>query len=97
MHALLRHLEDVGFAVAPGLVGSGLKPGGREVLTFIGPVDPLVELAQLAWPNAKLHDDIVAGIEQLPPLADRTQQLAVIADGYGLTALERRCLMYQMI
>ncbi|MGZ4433218.1 MAG: hypothetical protein ACXVW7_06265 [Trebonia sp.] len=25
-----------------------------------GPVDPLVELAQLAWLNAKLHDDVVA-------------------------------------
>ena len=32
-----------------------------------GPVDPLVELAQLCWLNAKLHDDIVAGIERLPP------------------------------
>lgn len=36
-----------------------------------GPVDPIVELAQLSWLNAKLHDDIVAGIEHLTPLADR--------------------------
>ena len=31
-----------------------------------GPVDPLVELAQVAWLNAKLHDDVVADIEGLP-------------------------------
>jgi thiamine kinase-like enzyme len=36
-----------------------------------GPVDPMVELAQMAWLNAKLHDDIVAEREHLPPLAAR--------------------------
>ena len=35
MHALLRHLEDVGFAAAPRVIGSGLDQDGREVLTFI--------------------------------------------------------------
>ena len=35
VHALLRHLEDVGFAAAPRVVGSGLDREGREVLTFI--------------------------------------------------------------
>jgi aminoglycoside phosphotransferase (APT) family kinase protein len=38
---------------------------GRPPVAFInwetaGPVDPLVELAQLTWLNAKLHDDILA-------------------------------------
>jgi hypothetical protein len=61
------------------------------------PVDPLVELAQLAWLNAKLHDDIVAGIEHLPPLADRAIQLAAIADAYGLTARQRRGLLDHII
>ncbi|MFI5067452.1 MAG: phosphotransferase [Streptosporangiales bacterium] len=178
VHALLRHLEDAGFAAAPRLVGSGLDPGGREVLTFIdgeftqpgpwsldgavalgsllrelhqatrsfrpppaavwfpwhgrdlgspvkvighcdvapwnivardglpvalidwetaGPVDPLVELAQLAWLNAKLHDDIVAEREHLPPLADRARQLAVIVDAYGLAARQRRGFLNQII
>jgi hypothetical protein len=178
VHALLRHLEAAGFAAAPRLVGSGLDPGGREVLTFIegeftqpgpwslegatalgallrslheatrsfrppagavwfpwhardlggpsrvfghcdvapwnivardglpvafidwetaGPVAPLVELAQLAWLNAKLHDDLVAEIEQLPPAADRARQLAAIADAYGLTARQRRGLVNQII
>jgi hypothetical protein len=31
VHALLRHLEDPGFAGAPCLVGSGLDCEGREV------------------------------------------------------------------
>src|SRR5438067_13757944 len=35
VHALLRHLEDAGFAAAPRLVGSGLATDGREALTFI--------------------------------------------------------------
>jgi hypothetical protein len=178
VHSLLRHLEAVGFAGSPRLVGSGLDADGREVLTFIegeftqpgpwtldgaaatgallrslheatrsfrpppgsawfpwhgrdlgsqarvighcdtapwnivardgmpvafidwetaGPVDPLVELAQLAWLNAKLHDDVVAGIEHLPPAEDRARQLAAIADAYGLTARQRRGLLGQII
>ena len=178
VHMLLRHLEDVGFAAAPRLVGSGIDPDGREVLTFIegeftqpgpwsldgaaalggllrslheatrslrppldvvwspwhgrdlggpdrvighcdvapwnivaqnglpvafidwetaGPVDPMVELAQLAWLNAKLHDDIVAEIEHLPPLAERARQLGTIADAYGLTAERRRDLLDRII
>ena len=171
MHALLRHLEENGFAAAPRLVGSGLDQDGREMLTFIdgeftqpgpwslegaaalgallhdlhqatrtfrppaaavwfpwhgrglggphkiighcdvapwnivardgmpvalidwetaGPVDPLVELAQLCWLNAKLHDDTVAQREHLPPAADRARQLAAIVNAYGLTASQRR-------
>jgi len=62
-----------------------------------GPVDPLVELAQLAWLNAKLHDDIVAEREHLPPLAERARQLAVIVDAYGLTARQRRGFLDQII
>jgi hypothetical protein len=178
VHMLLRHLEDVGFAAAPRLVGSGLEPDGREVLTFIegeftqpgpwsldgavalggllrslheatqsfrppldavwfpwygrdlggpdmvighcdvaswnivarnglpvafidwetaGPVDPMVELAQLAWLNAKLYDDIVAELEGLPPLAERARQLGAIADAYGLTAGQRCGLLDRII
>jgi aminoglycoside phosphotransferase (APT) family kinase protein len=178
VHLLLRHLEQVGFAAAPRLVGSGFDASGREMLTFIegeftdrgpwtldgaaalgrllrelhqatstfrppadavwfpwhardlggpvrvighcdvapwnlvardgtpvalidwetaGPVDPLVELAQLCWLNAKLHDDIVADLEGLPPAADRARQLAVIVDGYGLTARQRRGFVDRMV
>lgn len=62
-----------------------------------GPVDPLTELAQLCWLNAKLHDDIVARREHLPPLAERARQLAVIAEGYGLPTRQRRGLIDRMI
>jgi hypothetical protein len=178
VHALLRHLENEGFAAAPRLAGTGLDSAGRETLTFIegeftqpgpwsiegaaalggllrglhratssfrpppdaawfpwhgrdlgspakqighcdvapwnivarggmpvafidwetaGPVDPLVELAQLCWLNAKLHDDIVAEREQLPPVADRARQLAAIVDGYGLAPRQRRGFFDQIV
>jgi hypothetical protein len=178
VHALLRHLEEVGFTAAPRLVGAGLDQDGREMLTFIdgefiqpgpwgldgaamlgallrdlhqatrtfcprpdavwfpwhgrdlggnrkvighcdvapwnivardglpvalidwetaGPVDPLVELAQLCWLNAKLHDDIVAEREHLPAAADRARLLAAIVDGYGLAAFGRRGFLDQII
>jgi Phosphotransferase enzyme family len=178
VHALLRHLEDVGFPAAPRLVGSGMDHRGREMLTFIdgeftqpgpwslggatalgsllrdlhqaassfrpppdavwfpwhgrhlggpakvighcdaapwnivarhglpvalidwetaGPVDPIVELAQMCWLNAKLHDDIVAELEHLPPLADRARQLAAIVDAYGLSARQRRDFVDRLI
>jgi hypothetical protein len=171
VHALLRHLEQVGFAAAPRLVASGYAADGREQLTFIegtvanpgpwslegtvavagllrqlhdatatfeppsgatwfawhgrplggpdrvighcdlapwniiardglpvgfidwefaGPVDPLVELAQVCWLNAKLHDDIVAEREGLPPATHRAQQLRAMVDAYGLSATQRR-------
>jgi Ser/Thr protein kinase RdoA (MazF antagonist) len=178
VHALLRHLEHVGFTAAPRLVGPGLDDEGREMLTFIegeftqpgpwsldgaaalgvllrelhqatatfrpppdavwfpwhgrdlgspgkvighcdvapwnivarqgmpvalidwetaGPTDPLVELAQLCWLNAKLHDDIVAETEHLPPLAGRARQLAAIVDGYGLPVARRRGFIDRII
>ena len=178
VHTLLRHLEEVGFAAAPRLVGPGLDHNGRETLTFIEgeftqpgpwsleataalgdllrdlhratstfrppahavwfpwhgrdlgdpgkvighcdvapwnivardglpvalidwetarPVDPLVELAQLCWLNAKLHDDIVAEREHLPPVEDRARQLAAIVDAYGLAAAQRRGFLDQII
>jgi hypothetical protein len=171
VHALLRHLGDVGFAGAPRIVGSGFDAEGRETLTFIpgefthpgpwslegaasvgallrqlhaatasfqppadanwyawfgrklggqhkvigqcdvapwnivaregrafalidwdraGPVDPLVELAQACWLNAKLHDDVVAEREGLPGVDERAKQLRAIVDAYGLSARQRR-------
>jgi len=35
VHALLRHLEDVGFSGSPRVVGAGFDEQGREVLSFI--------------------------------------------------------------
>ena len=65
-------------------------PVGLIDWDFSGPVDPLVELAQAAWLNAKLHGDEVAEIERLGSLAERTRQLRAILDAYGLSAKQRR-------
>ena len=178
VHALLRHLEAVGFAGAPRLVGSGLDGDGHELLTYIpgeftnsgpwslegaagvgrllrdvhaatatfipppgavwqawrtrelggrrriishcdvgpwnivardglpvalidwefaGPIDPLMELAETCWLNAKLHDDDVAQREGLPPLAERAKQLRAIVDGYGLSRGQRRGFVDRII
>jgi len=178
VHTLLRHLEEVGFAGSPRVVGSGFDEGARETLTYIegesghlgpwtldgvsavghllrdlhtatasyrppsdaiwrpwfgrvlgapphiighcdvapwniveragipialidwevaGPVDPLVELAQACWLNAKLHSDDVAELERLPPLADRARQLRAMVDAYGLTAAQRHGFVERII
>ena len=35
LHSLLRHLEDVGFAGSPRVVGTGFAADGRETLSYI--------------------------------------------------------------
>lgn len=183
VHALLRHLEDVGFVGAPRVVEPGFDAHGRETVTFVdgeslgngpwtddaaaslgvllrtlhnatasfvppddsvwqdwfgrgigrnhrgighrvighcdtgpwnivvrngqpfalidwemaGPVEPIVELAQLCWLNAQLHDDDVAEIAGLPGPAVRANQLRLIADGYGLPSSEGSRLVDTMI
>ena len=62
-----------------------------------GPVDPLVELAQACWLNAKLHDDHVAEIDGLLPLEERARQLRAIVDGYGLSVRQRRGFIDRII
>jgi hypothetical protein len=84
--------------VAPwNIVARAGRPVALIDWEFAGPVDPLVELAQLGWLNAKLHDDLVAEIEGLPPAAERARQLAAICDGYGLAARDRRGLVDLMV
>ena len=56
---------------------------------YAGPVDPIVELAQACWLNAKLHDDVVAEIEGLPSAEERARQLKAIVDGYELPKSKR--------
>lgn len=64
---------------------------------FAGPVDPLVELAQACWLNAKLHDDQVAAMDGLPSLAERARQLRAMVDAYGLVAAQRRGFVDRII
>lgn len=62
-----------------------------------GPVDPLIELAQACWLNAKLHDDLVANTEKLPALSVRARHLRAIVDGYELEKPKRVGLVDLMI
>ena len=62
-----------------------------------GPVDPLVELAQACWSNAKLHDDLVAEREGLPSVGGRAQHLRAIVDAYGLSRAQRRGFVDRII
>jgi aminoglycoside phosphotransferase (APT) family kinase protein len=62
-----------------------------------GPVDPLVELAECCWLNAKLHDDIVAEFEGLPPFEQRAKQARALIDAYGLARSQREAFVDLMI
>jgi hypothetical protein len=62
-----------------------------------GPVDPLVELAQLCWLNAHLFDDDLMARLNLPPLSVRARYLRLMVDGYGLAAQDRARLVPIMI
>lgn len=62
-----------------------------------GPVDPLVELAQLCWLNAHLFDDDLEARIGLPPLTARARKLRYIVDGYGLAHADRMNLVPTMI
>ena len=54
-----------------------------------GPMDPRLELAQVAWLNAQLHDDDVAERLALGDAHERARQLSLIVDAYGLSRRER--------
>jgi hypothetical protein len=177
VHRVLRHLERVGFAGAPRVIGDGFDADGNEVLSFIegefvhpkawsdegitvlgdllrrfhdatatftvppeavwqpwftrserpdavighgdlgpwnivareglpvgfidwefaGPVDRLDEVAQVAWLNAQLHDDVVAARNQLPSPEARARQLGLFAAAYGLAQRERAELVTRMV
>lgn len=62
-----------------------------------GPVDPMVELAQLCWLNAHLFDDDLATRLNLPPLATRAKNFHAITEGYGLPRASREKLVDTMI
>lgn len=64
---------------------------------FAGPVDPLVDLAQAGWLNARLFSDDVSVLEGLPPAADRALVLRAIVDGYELATNRRRMLLELML
>jgi len=54
--ALLRHLEQAGFAGAPRVIGSGLSPDGREMVSYVPGTSPHPD----AW-----DEEVVAGVGTL--------------------------------
>jgi Phosphotransferase enzyme family len=177
VHALLRHLEMVGFAGAPRVVGAGIDRTGQEMVEFVpgdvahdriwseegvhqlgrmlrdlheaaasfrpppqavwqnsflrssgpgtvishgdvapwnvvvrqgqpvalidwelaGPVDHLNELAHTGWLNARLFDEGVEDVPDLPSVEQRIHQLRIFADGYELPARSRRELARRVV
>ncbi|CAA9279254.1 MAG: hypothetical protein AVDCRST_MAG77-3660 [uncultured Chloroflexi bacterium] len=79
------------------IVGRGGLPVALIDWEYAGPVDPLVELAEACWLNAKLHDEYVAEAEGLPPLSQRAQQLRAMLDAYGLARGQRRGFVDRMV
>ncbi|KKC31078.1 aminoglycoside phosphotransferase family protein [Devosia psychrophila] len=79
------------------IIAQNHQPVGFIDWEQAGPVDPLVELAQLCWFNAHLFDDDLQASIGLPPLVARAKKLRYIVDGYGLAAKDRARLVPTMI
>ena len=62
-----------------------------------GPVDAVVEVAQVAWLNAQLHDDDVGDLNDLASPDERARQLGLIVEGYGLDRPQRRLIVDTMV
>ena len=76
--------------VAPwNIIARNGLPVGLIDWEYAGPVDPLIELAQTCWLNARLFSDDVAERENLPSVAERARQLGAMVDAYGLSARQR--------
>lgn len=78
-----------------------LAKDGRPV-AFIdwdnaGPLDPVWELAHVAWQNAQLYDEDIAEMNDLPDAAQRALQARLILDGYGLDYSDRVGFVDRMI
>jgi hypothetical protein len=72
VHALLRHLEDVGFAGAPRVVGDGFDAEGNSVLTFIEGdiIHPHAWSDEGVWQVGKLLRDLHAATAGFRPPPD---------------------------
>jgi len=62
-----------------------------------GPMDPIWELAQVAWLNAQLHDDDVAERAGLGSPQHRAHQLRLLLDAYGLQRQKRVGFVDKMV
>lgn len=72
--------------VAPwNIVSRDGLPVGLIDWEYAGPVDPMVELAQTCWLNARLFSDDIAERENLAPAEERARQFGAMVDAYGLS------------
>lgn len=99
----IREMEGKRTVIGHGDLGPWniLAREGRPVAfidwDYAGPLDPLWELAHVAWQNAQLYDDDVALLNQLPEATARALQARLILDGYGLEHSERLGFVNRMI
>lgn len=92
-HRVIGHCD----AAPWNIVARGGKPVALIDWEAAGPVDPLTELAQIAWNNAQLYDDDVAAMNGLPDVTARMKQVRLLADAYELPAALRRELADRII
>jgi hypothetical protein len=76
VHALLRHLEDVGFAAAPRVVGGGFDDDGRQVVTYIEGefVHPHAWADEGVWQVGRMLRDLHTATAGFRPRQDATWQ-----------------------
>lgn len=99
----IREMEGKRTVIGHGDLGPWniLARDGRPVAfidwDYVGPLDPMWELAHVAWQNAQLYDDDVAQLNQLPDAPARALQARLILDGYGLDHSLRLGFVHRMI
>lgn len=84
--------------IAPwNIVTKGGMPIAFIDWEYAGPIDPIMELARVCWLFPQLHDEDVAEQVGLPALDVRAKQVRLIADAYGVSAVERHRLVDHII
>jgi hypothetical protein len=76
VNALLRHLEDTGFAGAPRVVGDGVDDDGNQVLTYVEGdlVHPHAWSDEAVWRAGVLLRDLHAAVASFRPPRDAVWQ-----------------------
>ncbi len=98
-----RHLGDPTLGIGHGDLGPwnimavDNLPTGFIDWDTAGPIDPVWEVAQVAWLNAQLHDDDIAERLGLGDVAHRAHQLSLLLDGYRLSRVDRVGFVDKMI
>jgi len=62
-----------------------------------GPIDPLIELANVCWWFAQLFDDDLYKPFIFPSVKERSEQIKLILDAYGLNKNERKIYFEKLL